>query len=74
MSIQLQPIGDKIELFEAESLQKLEEKINKKIEHNEAILLNVHSVQHQVHYDPSTSMPVYTAVVHFKGKQPGNTQ
>ncbi|SDI84077.1 DUF2536 family protein [Alteribacillus bidgolensis] len=69
MSIQLQPIGDKIEFFEAPSLHHLEEKINKQVEHNEAILLYVHHVQHHVHYDPATSRPIYTAVVHFKGKQ-----
>ncbi|SDH58371.1 Protein of unknown function [Alteribacillus persepolensis] len=69
MGIQLQPLGDKIEFFQSASLQELESKINKQVEHNQDILLSVHHVQHHVHYDPSTSQPVYTAVVHFKSKQ-----
>ncbi|MCY8976921.1 YrzA family protein [Bacillus atrophaeus] len=63
MNFQLDLIKDKVEFFEAASLQELEKKINTQIENNQAILLRVRSVSHQ-----SAVMDdriYYSAVVHF---------
>lgn len=47
MNFQLDLIKDKVEFFEAASLQELEKKINVQIENNQAIMLRVRSVSHQ---------------------------
>ncbi|MEI5905747.1 DUF2536 family protein [Bacillus spongiae] len=67
MNLHLDLFEDKIELFEADRIELLEQKINEKIEHNKAILLSVHSVNHQVVMTPE-GRPLYSAVVHFKRK------
>ncbi len=64
MGFQLDFLKDKIEFFEATSLKELEQKIQKQIEHNQAILLTVHSVSHQTTVIDERIL--YTAVVHFK--------
>ncbi|UQZ93679.1 DUF2536 family protein [Bacillus safensis] len=64
MDFQLDFLKDKIEFFEASSLKELEQKIQKQIEHNQAILLTVHSVSHQT--TVIDEWILYTAVVHFK--------
>ncbi|KIL16250.1 hypothetical protein B4107_2429 [Bacillus safensis] len=64
MDFQLDFLKDKIEFFEATSLKELEQKIQKQIEHNQAILLTVHSVSHQTTVIDERIL--YTAVVHFK--------
>ncbi len=64
MDSQLDFLKDKIEFFEASSLKELEQKIQKQIEHNQAILLTVHSVSHQTTVIDDRIL--YTAVVHFK--------
>lgn len=64
MEFQLDFLKDKIEFFEATSLKELEQKIQKQIEHNQAILLTVHSVSHQTTVIDERIL--YTAVVHFK--------
>lgn len=64
MDFQLDFLKDKIEFFEATSLKELEQKIQKQIEHNQAILLTVHSVSHQT--TVIDDQILYTAVVHFK--------
>lgn len=64
MDFQLDFLKDKIEFFEATSLKELEQKIQKQIEHNQAILLTVHSVSHQMTVIDERIL--YTAVVHFK--------
>ncbi len=64
MDFQLDFLKDKIEFFEASSLKELEQKIQKQIEHNQAILLTVHSVSHQTTVIDERIL--YTAVVHFK--------
>ena len=66
MDFQLDFLKDKIEFFEAASLKELEQKIQKQIEHNQAILLTVHSVSHQTTVIDDRIL--YTAVVHFKAK------
>lgn len=68
MKITLDKIHDKIEFFQANDLKKLEKKIEEQIENNKVLMLEVHSVEHQVTIDPNTSIPLYTAVVHFKAK------
>lgn len=68
MEFKLDVIEDKVEFFEATTLKDLEKKINEQIEHNRAILLGVHSVQHQSHIDYDSGKAYYTAVVHFKVK------
>ena len=66
--LNLDLIEDKIEFFEAESLKTLEEKIQAQIEINKAILLQVHSVSHQM-YVSEEGRRFYSAVVHFKAKK-----
>ncbi|MDG5786485.1 DUF2536 family protein [Evansella sp. AB-P1] len=61
-------IEDKVEFFETKNLQTLEKQIATKIEQNQAIMLSVNHVSHQVLIDPVGSK-LYTAVVHFKGKK-----
>ncbi|KSU63790.1 hypothetical protein AS034_05980 [[Bacillus] enclensis] len=65
MNISFDLIQDKVEFFEADRLQILEKKIEEQIEHNKAIMLGVHSVQHQVAIDDN-GRRYYTAAVHFK--------
>lgn len=67
MNLHLDLIDDKIEFFEAESLISLEEKIQARIEVNKAIMLQVHSVSHQM-YVSEEGRRFYSAVVHFKLK------
>ncbi|WP_100372140.1 YrzA family protein [Bacillus sp. FJAT-45037] len=69
MSIQLERIEDKIECFETPSFKELEQRMNDKIEHNKALLLEVASVNHHIYPHVKTGQPIYTAVVHFKAKQ-----
>ncbi|WP_409299171.1 DUF2536 family protein [Peribacillus sp. SCS-26] len=59
---------DKIEFFEALSIKELEEKIQSQIEVNKAILLQVHSVSHQMHVSEE-GRRFYSAAVHFKAKK-----
>ena len=59
---------DKVEFFEAESIKNLEEKIQSQIEINKAIMLQVHSVSHQMHVSEDGKR-FYSAVVHFKMKK-----
>lgn len=68
MNITFEKINDKVEFFQANDLKKLEKQIEEQIENNKALLLAVHSVHHQVTFDPKTNLPLYTAVVHFKSK------
>lgn len=68
MPFKLERIEDKVEFFEAVELRKLEKMIDEQIENNKALLLHVHSVQHQVIMDPQSGKRLYTAVVHFKAK------
>lgn len=67
--IHLDRLEDKIECVEADSISALEHKINEKIEVNQALLLQVHSVSHFVHIDPTTKKAVYSAVIHFIAKE-----
>lgn len=61
-------IHDKVEFFEAPSLQQLEEMIQKKIDINMDLLLEVYNVQYQIVTDPKTNRTYSTASVHFKQK------
>ncbi|CAH0346578.1 DUF2536 family protein [Bacillus sp. CECT 9360] len=67
MNFQLDLIRDKIECFEAESIKALEEKIQAQIEVNQAILLEVHNISHQMHVSED-GRRFYSAMVHFKVK------
>ncbi|PYZ98773.1 hypothetical protein CR205_09430 [Alteribacter lacisalsi] len=58
-------IKDKIEFFEAASLVKLENQIQRKIDDNQALMLGVHHVSHQV-TQTEKGQRIYSAVVHFK--------
>ncbi|WP_216829073.1 YrzA family protein [Alkalihalobacterium elongatum] len=69
MQIHLDTIEDKVECFEARSLKELEKKINEQIDNNKVLMLQVHHIQHHVYIDQKTSLPIYTAVVHFKAKK-----
>ncbi|MCA1031844.1 YrzA family protein [Bacillus timonensis] len=68
MEFKLDIIQDKVELFEAYDIKTLEKKINEHIEHNKAILLEVHSASHQVHVTDE-GKTYFTALVHFKVKK-----
>jgi hypothetical protein len=69
MQFTLEHIEDKIEFFEEHNLSILEKKIQEKVDHNKAILLEVHHVSHQMLVDSKTGQPYYSAVVHFKRKK-----
>jgi Protein of unknown function (DUF2536). len=69
MQFQLDLIENKIELFEASSIKELERQIERQIENNKALMLDVHSVSHSCVFDPRTEKPLYSAVVHFKLKR-----
>ncbi|BCE07699.1 hypothetical protein RSC2_01306 [Bacillus paralicheniformis] len=66
MNFGLDLIKDKIEFFEALSLEELEKKISQQIENNQALLLRVHSVSHQTAVIDGRIH--YSAVVHFKAE------
>ncbi|MCF6408599.1 DUF2536 family protein [Pseudalkalibacillus salsuginis] len=68
MELHLDFIEDKVEIFEANELSKLETIIQEKIEQNKALLLRVHHVSHQVTIDPSSGRHLYSAVIHFRYK------
>lgn len=68
MDFSLELIEDKIEFFEASNIHTLEKQIQQQIDHNKAIMLSVHSVNHQVYTTPE-GKPHYTASVHFKLKK-----
>lgn len=67
MSFQIEMLQDKVEFYEAYSLSDLEKKIQTQVDHNQAIMLRVHSVSHQVTINDK-GRPYYTAVVHYKAK------
>lgn len=69
MDFKLDLIETKIEIFEASNIKSLEEQIEKAIETNKALMLDVHAVSHQATYDPRSEKMRYTAVVHFKLKK-----
>ncbi len=58
---------DKVEFFEAESIQELEKKIANQIEINKAIMLRVNNVSHQM-FVSEEGRRFYSAVVHFRAK------
>ncbi|MDO7907594.1 DUF2536 family protein [Paenibacillus sp. JX-17] len=66
MNITLDTIQDKVEFHQAYDLKALERTIEERIEMNKALLLKVHSVQHQAVFDPVRNKLQYSAVVHFK--------
>lgn len=61
-------IQDKVEFFEATDLATLEKKINEQIEHNKAIMLEVHHVSYHMHLLENRQR-LYSAMVHFKAKK-----
>ncbi len=67
VEFKLELIEDKVEFFEASSIQNLEKQIQQKIDQNKAIMLSVHHISHQIHTTPE-GKPIYTAVVHYKLK------
>ncbi|MBB5174023.1 DUF2536 family protein [Texcoconibacillus texcoconensis] len=68
MIIHTDKLKDKVECFEAPSMNELEKQIEDKISDNEAIMLRVHHVSHHVAIDPQSGQRLYTAVVHFRGE------
>ncbi|WP_110926966.1 DUF2536 family protein [Bacillus massiliglaciei] len=65
MEFKLDLIEDKIEFFEADSIKALEQKVQAQVEINKAIMLQVHSIGHQMHVTDE-GQRFYSAVVHFK--------
>ncbi|WP_309122421.1 YrzA family protein [Paenibacillus sp.] len=70
MGFMLERIESKIEFFEAYDLATLEKKIAEQIENNRALLLDVYAISHTTTFHPLHNKMLYSAVVHFKGKQP----
>lgn len=68
MEFSLERIDDKVEFFDAFSLEELEKQIQVQIDNNRALMLQVNNVQHHVLTNEKTGRPYYTAVVHFKAK------
>jgi hypothetical protein len=68
MDFTLDRIENKIELLEARDMAALERRIAEQIDMNKALLLDVHSVSHQVVFDPNREAMLYTAIIHFKAK------
>ncbi|NOU94500.1 DUF2536 family protein [Paenibacillus sp. LMG 31456] len=68
MEFILDKMETKIEFFEAYDLTTLERKMEEQINMNKALLLDVHSVQHHVTFDPNRNKMLYTALIHYKVK------
>jgi hypothetical protein len=68
MDFILDKMESKIEFFEAYDLRTLERKLDEQINNNKALLLEVHSIQHHVTFDPNHNKMLYTALIHFKTK------
>jgi hypothetical protein len=68
MDFTLDRIENKVELLEARDMVTLERRIAEQIDMNKALLLDVHSVAHQVVFDPNRVAMLYTAIIHFKAK------
>lgn len=66
MFIHTNTIKDKVEFFQAKNLESLEKQISEKIEDNQAIMLGVHHVEHNIAFDPKSGQRFFTALVHFK--------
>ncbi|SDN45296.1 DUF2536 family protein [Alkalicoccus daliensis] len=71
MILKSDAIKDKVEFFEAKDLQQLEAQIQKKIEMNADLLLEVQHVHYQVVTNPVNGRTHATGMVHFK--QPENS-
>lgn len=71
MILKSDTIKDKVEFFEAKDLHQLESLIQKKIEMNADLLLQVHHVQYQMVTNPANGRTHATGLVHFK--QPVNS-
>ncbi|QNK54460.1 DUF2536 family protein [Paenibacillus sp. PAMC21692] len=69
MDFKLDLLDSKVELYEADDLKSLEGQIERAIDINKALMLDVHSVSHQVVFNPCTERLLYSAVVHFKLKR-----
>ncbi|MBD2870172.1 DUF2536 family protein [Paenibacillus arenilitoris] len=69
MEFRLDLIDTKIEFFEAHDVKTLEQMIERQIEINKALLLDVHGVSHQAAFNPKTEKMHFSAVVHFKTKE-----
>ncbi|OUS76801.1 hypothetical protein B1748_09430 [Paenibacillus sp. MY03] len=69
MDFKLDLLDSKVELYEADDLKSLEGQIERAIDINKALMLDVYSVSHQVVFNPRTERLLYSAVVHFKLKR-----
>lgn len=69
MEFSLDLLETKVEFFEASDLMTLETLIERAIEMNKALMLDVHAVSHQMAFNPRTEKPHYSAVVHFRIKR-----
>ncbi|GGG89207.1 YrzA family protein [Paenibacillus radicis (ex Gao et al. 2016)] len=69
MDFRLDLIENKVEFFEAYDLRTLEKHIDRQIENNKGLMLDVHAVQHHSAFNPNTGKMHYSAVVHFKVKK-----
>ncbi|MBH5316947.1 DUF2536 family protein [Paenibacillus sp. GSMTC-2017] len=69
MEFRLDLMETKIEFFEAADLKSLESRIEKSIDINKALMLDVYSISHQAAFNHRTEKMHFSAVVHFKIKR-----
>ncbi|GKU78319.1 DUF2536 family protein [Paenibacillus sp. L3-i20] len=69
MEFRLDLLETKIEFFEAINLKSLESQIEKSIDINRALMLDVYSISHQSTFNHRTEKMHFSAVVHFKIKR-----
>lgn len=69
MDFRIELMDTKIECYEAYDIKSLEAHIEKAIEINKALMLDVQAVSHQTTFDPRSEKMLYTAIVHFRIKK-----
>jgi len=69
MEFRIDLIDTKVECCEAYDMKSLEAQIEKAIEINKALMLDVHAVSHQTTFDPRREKMLYSAMIHFRLKK-----
>ncbi|MFF2886798.1 DUF2536 family protein [Paenibacillus sp. NPDC057967] len=69
MEFRIDLIDTKVECYEAYNMKSLEAQLEKAIEINKALMLDVHAVSHQTTFDPRSEKMLYSAMIHFRIKK-----
>lgn len=69
MEFRIDLIDTKIECYEAYDIRSLEAQIEKAVEINKGLMLDVQAVSHQTSFDPRKEKMLYSAIVHFRIKK-----